>query len=126
MSIIYPVTFSLPHSANFLAGDGPGNVPGEGDTGVMKSLPLPLVGLTVWYRKQRLCLKKYSKRPQGTEGGNTEGGAPGPEGDSAVSLGSQRGNLGSTELSYHKGTGGKGTLQSSPWKRYAVPHRKRN
>ena len=72
MSIIYPVTFSLPHSANVLAGDGPGNVPGEGDTGVMKSLPLPLVGLTVWYRKQRLCLKKYSKRPQGTEGGNTE------------------------------------------------------
>ena len=49
-----------------------------------------------------------------TEGGNTEGGAPGPEGDSAVPLGSQRRNLGSTDLSYHTGTGGKGTLQKSP------------
>ena len=72
MSIIYPITFSLPHSANFLAGDRTGHVPGEGDTGVMKNLPLPSMGLTVWYRKQRLCLKKYNKRPQGPEGGNTE------------------------------------------------------
>ena len=30
------------------------------------------MGLTVWYRRQRLCLKKYNKRPQGAEGGNTE------------------------------------------------------
>lgn len=48
-----------------------------------------------------------------TEGGNTEGGAQGQRGDSAMSLGSQRRNLGSTELSYHKGTGGKGSAERS-------------
>ena len=60
MSIIYPVTFSLPHSANFLAGDGPGNVPGEGETGD-EELVFTLKGPRVWYRRQRLCLKNCNK-----------------------------------------------------------------
>ena len=39
---IYFLTPSL--SKHFLASDGTANVPGEGDTGVMKSLPLPSRG----------------------------------------------------------------------------------
>lgn len=66
---IYFLTPSL--SKHFLAGDGPGNVPGEGDTGVMKSLPLPSRGSQSGTETEALPQEVQEETP-GAGGGSAE------------------------------------------------------